>query len=247
MSGKHERRIMRNVDVRSTGRKGPNGRPVVELRAVVPNVVDDYGTVWLATTFDRRMLERVAADEHDTPALCWSHDWADPIGHGVGYRADAGGPFIQFELDDFEAVPRARQADAQVRSKTIRDCSVGFFDAMRREPTAEEKSRWPGVVEVIEDADLDEVSLVLRGAVPGAKVAGIRGVQVDLDAVIEIGRRQLAGEITKDEAKAAVELLSGEAEQPAPAPVVDAPVDNVALDAEADAALASVLGRSARR
>lgn len=250
MAGKHERRIMHNVEVRATDKKGPNGRPVIELRGVVPNVVDDYGSVWLATTFDRRMAERTAADPDDTPALCWSHDWADPIGHGIGYTRDAGGPFIEFELDDFDAVPRARQADAQVRSKTIRDCSVGFFDAKRRAPSPDELVRWPGAVEVIEEADLDEVSLVLRGAVPGAKVAGIRGAKVDLDALVEIAKRKAAGEMTDEEARAAVELLT-EAEEiepkTDPKATEPAPVDQDALDVEADAVLDMVLGRSARR
>lgn len=251
MAGRHERRTFRNVEVRASDKKGPNGRPVVTLRAITPYVVDDYGSVWLPTTFDAAMARRVAADVHDTPALCWSHDWADPIGHGVDYRASAEGPDVDFELDDFAAVPRARQADAQVRSKTIRDCSVGFFDTVRRDPTPEEKVRWPGAIEIMESADLDEVSLVLRGAVPGAKVAGIRGAPVDLDAVLELGRRQLAGEITKEEAQAAVELLSGDAYGiPGPEPKVDdvaAAAAELALDADLDAALDLALGRGGRR
>jgi HK97 family phage prohead protease len=251
VTGKHERRTFRNVEVRATDKKGPNGRPIVTLRAITPYVVDDYGSVWLPHTFDAAMEARMAADPHDTPALCWAHDWTDPIGHGVDYRKSADGPEIDFELDEFDAVPRARQADAQVRSKTIRDCSVGFFDAKRREPTDEERVRWPGVIEVMESADLDETSLVLRGAVPGAKVAGIRGAKVDLDALVEIAKRKAAGEMTDEEARAAVELLT-EAEEITPAKVEpkidDAPgIDHDQLDADADAVLDMVLGRSGRR
>lgn len=246
---KREHRTFRNVEIRATDKKGPNGRPVISLRAITPNVVDDYGSVWMANTFDAAMAARAAADPDDTPALCWSHDWSDPIGHGISYTPDAAGPIIEFELDDFAAVPRAKQADAQVRSKTIRDCSVGFFDATRRAPTPEELVRWPGAVEVIEAADLDETSLVLRGAVPGAKVAGIRGATVDLDAVIEIGRRQLAGELTAAEAKAAVELL-GDADDITPPPPGGDPAPAApaeVTDAELDAALDLALGRSGRR
>jgi hypothetical protein len=253
MTGKHERRTFRNIEVRASDTKGPNGRPVISLRAITPGVVDDYGSVWLASTFDKAIAARTAADPHDTPALTWAHDWTDPIGHGIRYTPGAGGPMIDFELDDFTAVPRARQADAQVRSKTIRDCSVGFFDAVRREPTTEERIMWPGVLEVITEADLDETALVLRGAVPGAKVAGIRGASVDLDAVIEIGRRKLAGELTDEEAKAAVELLSAEAapgEPPAPKEGAPPPTPDALdqeLDDQLDAALDLALGRSALR
>ncbi len=208
---KHEHRTFRNVEVRATDRKGPNGRPVVELRIVTPGVVDDYGTVWMPDTFDRAIAERIAADADDTPSLCWSHRWDDPIGHGIEYSPSASGPTMAFELDDFDAVPRAKQAHAQVASKTIRDCSVGFYALSRREASRADQEKWPGAREVVTDADLDEVSLVLRGAVPGAKVLSMRsGGMVDVDAVVEIARRKVAGELTDDEAREAIELLGGE-------------------------------------
>ena len=71
-------------------------------------------------------------------------------------------------------IPRARQAYAQVKSGTLRDCSVGFSHAEKRTPTDDETRTYPGVREVIERATLDEVSLVLRGAVPGAEVVSVR-------------------------------------------------------------------------
>jgi HK97 family phage prohead protease len=242
---KREVRTFRNVEIRATDRQGPNGRPVVELRIVKPGVVDDYGSVWLPTTFDRALGERTAADPDDTPSLCWAHRWDDPIAHGIAYTPSADGPTMEFEYDDFEAVPRARQAHAQVASKTIRDCSVGFFAWSRREATKEDQEMWPGAREVITEADLDEVSLVLRGAVPGAKVLSQRsGAMVDVDAVVEIARRKVAGELTDEEAREAIELLGGEEgeleEEPPPAGGDDAD-EIAALEAEADELLA---GRS---
>jgi HK97 family phage prohead protease len=249
---KREVRTFRNIEVRAADRSGPNGRPVISLRIIRPYVVDDYGSVWLPTTFDAAMSRRLAADPDDTPALCWAHRWEDPIGHGITYTPDEGGPIIEFELDDFEAVPRARQADAQVRSKTVRDCSVGFFGAVRRPPTEDELQRWPGAKEVIESADLDETSLVIRGAVPGAKVLSERsGGAVDVDAVVEIAKRISAGELSDAEGKVALDLLAaGEppappAADPEPPVVVDA-AELAALDAALDGALDSI-GRSASR
>ncbi len=249
---KREVRTFRNVEIRATDRKGPNGRPVVELRIVKPGVVDDYGTVWLADTFDEAIEGRIAKDPDDTPSLCWAHRWDDPIGHGIEYERSADGPVMRFEYDDFDAVPRARQAHAQVQSKTIRDCSVGFFRLAWREATEEDKKRWPGAREVITKSDLDEVSLVLRGAVPGAKVLSQRaGGFVDVDAVIEIARRKAAGELTEAEAAEAVRLLGGDpgdgSEGSEEDPPSDGEVDHAALDSDADAVLDDVLGRSARR
>lgn len=225
-----------------------DNKPGVTLHAIRPGVVDDYGSLWAANAFDRSLAARM-------PTLCWSHDWSEPLGPPVAYRTGTDGPEIDFLFSDFDAVPQARRAHAQVLDGTIVDCSVGFSSARRRDPTDEERSRFPGVVEVIEDADLDEVSLVLRGAVPGAKVVSARGAKVELDAVVELGRRVVAGEISEEEAKAALELLGGEG------PPLEEGGDSGAgsstgggdpaaelaeAEALADAALAG-LGRSGRR
>lgn len=250
-----EHRTFHNVEVRAAG-EGPNGRPLVELQAIKPYVVDDYGSVWMPDTFDRIVGGRIAADPDDTPSLCWSHDWADPIGHGLAYLPSDGGPRLTFELDDFDAVPRAKQADAQVKSKTIRDCSVGFSSTKRRDPTSEELARWPGVREVIYEADLDELSLVLRGAVPGAKVLAVRsarsGEMVEVDAVVAIAEKVAAGAISQDVADEALRLLAapGTGTPPVATATGDGggePLPDLAdVLAEADAALASLTDRSRR-
>lgn len=236
-----EHRTFRNVEVREGG-EGPNGRPVVSLRAIAPGVVDDYGSLWNPATFDQRMTTRVAADPHDTPTLCWAHDWSDPIGHGIGFSSDASGPFIDFELDDPDAVPRAKQAAAQLKSRTIRDCSVGFSNTKRRPPTEDETREHPGIKEVIEEADLDEVSLVLRGAVPGAKVLSLRSADgrsmvVPEDLVVDLGKKVAAGELTHVQAAAALALAAG-SPTPAPEPVTESlSTPDAALIAGSDAVL----------
>jgi HK97 family phage prohead protease len=143
------------------------GARTVTLRAITPGVVDDYGSVWNADAFDASLARRL-------PVLAWSHDWSEPIGVGISYTKGSGGPTITCRFDDFDAVPRARQAYAQVKSGTIRDCSVGFSQVQRRDPTDAEVAKWPGVREVIERARMDELSLVLAGAVPGAEVLAVR-------------------------------------------------------------------------
>lgn len=230
------KRETRRAEIRAS--KG--AKPGVTLKVITPYVVDDFGSVWMPDAFDASLAKRM-------PTLTWGHDWAEPLGPAVGVRKGTdGSPEIDFEFSNFDAVPMARRAHAQVQDGTILDCSVGFSDIVRRDPTSEELARWPGVTEIIERSALDEVALVLRGAVPGAKVLSMRAGKVDLDAVVDLARRVSSGEITQAEAQAVVDLLADkdqgeEVEPPAPPAPAPEPVDMVA---EIDAALA-VIGRSA--
>ena len=234
-----EHRAIRGAQIRAVTE---DGQHFIDLQIITPNVVDDYGSVWMEDCFDRSLDERM-------PTLAWAHDWSEPIGRGVSWSREPGeGPVVRFRLDDFDAVPTARRAFAQVESGTIDDCSVGFSNTQRRDPTGDEVTKWPGVREVIESADDDEVSLVLRGAVPGAKVvayrSGQRAVTVPIDAVTELARRVNAGELTEEDALTALDLLGvdddqgddeGDDDDGAGDAAADAALDE--LEAAADAAL----------
>jgi HK97 family phage prohead protease len=228
-----EHRAIRGVEIRATD---VGGKPGVTLHAIKPGVVDDYGTLWAADAFDESLATRL-------PTLCWAHDWSEPLGPAVSYRTTDEGPEIDFRFSDFDAVPQARRAHAQVGDGTIQDCSVGFWDAQRRDPTDDEVRQYPGCREVISKAQLDEVSLVLRGAVPGAKVLAVRSPEVAVEAAVVLARRIAEGDITVEEAKAAIGLLAREEVTEGEPPPAPEPVDHDALDAEVDAALA---GRSRR-
>jgi len=235
-----EHRAIRGAQIRAVTE---DGQHFIDLQIITPNVVDDYGSVWMEDCFDRSLDERM-------PTLAWAHDWSEPIGRGVSWSREPGeGPVVRFRLDDFDAVPTARRAFAQVQSGTIDDCSVGFSNTQRRDPTGDEVTKWPGVREVIESADDDEVSLVLRGAVPGAKVvayrSGERAVTVPIDAVTELARKVNAGELTEEDALTALDLLGVDDDQGdddegadgggAAGALADAALDE--LEAAADAAL----------
>lgn len=197
-------------EVRAAGTT--DGRHTITLRAITPGVVDDYGSVWMADAFDAELAVRL-------PVLAWCHDWSDPIGAGLDYMPSDQGPMVTFVFDDFDAVPRARQAYEQTRTDlpdkppTIRDCSVGFSKVSRREPTDEERTLWPGVREVITRARMDELSLVLAGAVPGATVAGVRMANTDgpvsREAVAKLLAQIATGELTLTAALNALEALDG--------------------------------------
>lgn len=237
-----EVRTFADIEIRAEA----DGTPSVTLQCIKPGVVDDYGSVWKADAFDESLGQRL-------PTLCWAHDWSEPLGPGMEAMPGRGGPKVRFNFSNFDAVPMAKRAHAQVADGTIRDCSVGFSNTQRRDPTEGERAKYPGVREVIEKATLDEVSLVLRGAVPGAKVLSVRsarmadGSTVDMEAVMQVARDIAAGKYTQAEGKVAIELLSqGTHEIGTGAGTADGdgsgegPSPDAVLDADIDAALASV-------
>lgn len=239
---KREHRSARVTNVDGDGR-------TFTARAVTYDVVDDYGSVFVRGVFNESLDRRL-------PVIAWAHDWSEPIGRAVGYEDAEDGLYLTGRLSDPEDVPRSRQALSQLNDGTLTDVSVGFSGTQRRSPTEDEAQRFPGAKEIITRADLDETSMVLRGAVPGAKVLSMRsGGQVNIDAVVEIAKRKAAGELTDAEAQAAIELLAGDDQHGDPAndaiePTTDSGDYEVPpapdMTAEIDAALA-VIGRSAPR
>lgn len=186
-----------------------NGVHYVTLQPITPGVVDDYGSVWMPDTFDLSLDAR-------PPTLAWGHSWTEPIGRACGWERQGDLRAIRFRLDPIDQAERAfvqMQPGPNGEPATIDDCSVGFSNVDRREPTDDDLKRWPGCREVITRADLDEVSLVLRGAVPGAKVLAVRSAggartMVDESTLIDLAKKVAAGELTEDEAKAALALVA---------------------------------------
>jgi hypothetical protein len=159
---------------------------------------------------------------------------------------------MEFLADDehAERAMRLLAKDATSRGPVLRDVSVGFERrewAKRAELTPEELEA--GAEEAMIRAGMDELSLVVAGAVPGAQVRS----RLSIDDVVELAKRKAAGELSDAEAQAALDLLTGggtgtgdddggdgggEGEGDPPAAEVD-------LDA-LDAAIDTALGRSRR-
>lgn len=237
------------------GNVKPNG--TLDVLAVAYGVVDAYGSVWMPGVFERSAGERL-------PVIAWAHSRDDPIGRATGYRDSEEGPYFSARLDIGGAVPRADQAFQQMspgpngEPPTLSDVSVGFSvpEGGRRSPTEDELRRWPGAREIITEAILDEISVVLRGAVPGASIlaGSVRskrtGEMVDMDAVVAIAKKKSAGEITEAEADEALRLLSAPAIGAPPDPDPEgeqtdtAEVELAAALADADAALDLTTDRS---
>lgn len=227
--------------------------------AVTYNTVDDYGTIWLPGCFDKSLGERM-------PTMLYGHDWYSldhVLGKGVDFRQSPGAPGVDvlLEFDDPEFVPMVRQAMWQVDNKTLQDVSVGFdrWEWLEREKLTPEQLK-AGASEAMVEAGMDELSIVVRGAVTGASFRNRRTGSLDIDAVMAIAKRKVAGEITEEEAQAALDLLAG-TDGGAGAGAGGSDDDDTAggggdggagdespppdLDAEIDAALESI-GRSRR-
>lgn len=164
----------------------------IEVTVCPYGVVDEYKTRWMPGVFSRSL-------EHRQPPMCWAHNWNDPIGHMTDHSDGDQHLRAIYQLDNFEDVPRARQAYSQIRSKTIQDTSFGF-KLVRDEPAEE------GVFNQME-ARLDEVSPVLLGAVPGAGITAVRNVPTA--EVLRLARGLEAGEMTLEQALEAVAIVAG--------------------------------------
>lgn len=206
-----------------------------DVLAVAYGVVDDYGTRFIKGVFNESLEQRL-------PVIAWAHDWSEPIGRATGWSETDEGLFIAGRLDLAGSVERAKQAHEQMRSGTLTDVSVGFWRLADR--TADD-----GVTEITR-GDLDEVSVVLRGAVPGAKVMAVRsartGEMVPVDSVVAIAEKVAAGEISQAAADEALRLLSSPDDGISTPPSDPAPAaaDVDAALADADAALAAMADRS---
>lgn len=142
----------------------------VDLRILSYGTVDSFGTVWEPGCVDDTLRSGYLP-------LAFSHSWDEPVGHMVERLPDDGvGPVVRFQFDNFEDVPRARQVYSQMRSGTLRDCSIGFNEWTRRDPTESERSALKGARDVVSRVGLDEVSVVLHGAVQQAELVGIRSL-----------------------------------------------------------------------
>lgn len=145
----------RNTTLRSTTGDGRT----FDALAVSYGTIDDYQTRWIEGCFSEELAKRL-------PVIAWSHDWTDPIGRAIAWRDTPQGPIITARLSDPDAVPRARQAAAQLADGTITDVSVGFN-------ALEDRIADDGIREIVR-AEMSELSLVIEGAVPGAEVLAIR-------------------------------------------------------------------------
>lgn len=243
---------------------GSNGRQRWAT-AVAYNVVDDYGTIWLPRVFNDGLDARM-------PTILYGHDWwtlDHVLGQGIDYADSATGVDVLFEFADPDLVPSAARAMALTLppNPILKDVSVGFDrqEWLRKDELAADQLA-AGAEEAMVRAVMDELSIVVRGAVPGAQMRGKRTWLIDgtvtdqppveepphpepsliaADDVVDLARRVNSGEVTFDDARTAVALMAGD-QRALETMVDDADEDTgqlaLAVDAALDAAIACAAG-----
>jgi len=142
--------------VRASGVPG-----TVVARVMRYGVVDEYDTIFDPGCFADSLRERL-------PVFAWAHSWSEPIGRATRLVRDDQVLELEFRLDVGSTVPRADQAYAQLQSGTLDEFSVGFR-RMVGGSYQDEDGRTH-----FTRATLDEVSVVLAGAVPGTELLSVR-------------------------------------------------------------------------
>jgi HK97 family phage prohead protease len=162
---------------------------IIGARVLTYNVLDEYNTGFDPGVFVKSMAERM-------PRIVWAHDWSDPLGRWTEYdKGNKTALDLTGEFDSFDDVPQARRAASQLLSGTIDQFSVGFM--------TEAEQTWDKFDDawLITEGTLDEVSLVLRGAVPGTKPLFMRSKRngqrfvVDADYAKQLIMQYSLGEI----------------------------------------------------
>jgi HK97 family phage prohead protease len=242
---KTETRTAQVVELRGPGTDKPNETPGFTAKLVSYGVVDSYRTSWQKGVFTRA-LEQREADGHSIPVV-WDHNWADPVGQIVSYRDEQDGFYADVEFDDLEAVPRAKQAHAQLRAnKTTGKATMGQFSFAFARGEEEEDTENRGAMRQTSVEKVSEFSIVLNGSVPGTGPMAVRSVgRVDARTAADLIERFGRGEV--DLTDALVELRS--AARAAPAATFElraitgadtTGVDPAAVLATVDAAMVSV-------
>lgn len=181
-----ETRRAPGAQFRAVRAQGGSKRQFV-CRALTYNTIDSYGTRWLPGCFAESLRQKL-------PVVAWSHSWDEPIGRYIEVvRDDATALELVGQLDDFDDVPRARQAYSQMQSGTITDFSVGF--TRQKWTNVDDASlRALGCYEEMVKAGLDEVSPVIVGAVPGTALLATRSARRrPADAALAAVRLQQLG------------------------------------------------------
>lgn len=151
--------IERKLMVRADG-KLVEGEGTGSGYLIVWGVRNSYGEVWLKGSCAKSIAEHGPdSASNQKIAFLWQHRMDEPIGRFTKMMEDDYGLYVEWEYDPFDAVPRARQASAQVKSGTINQMSVGFNYVWDKIEYREADDSL-----IIKEAEIGEGSLVTLGS-----------------------------------------------------------------------------------
>jgi len=133
---------------------------------------DSYGDIIESGAFTKT-LEKRKESGHPFP-LCFNHDFDKIIGVVDSVEEKENGPFIEAHFLDTELAQDVRKF---VQSGAVYQFSFAYDVLKSREPNAEEKAN--GVMNVLQEVEVFEVSVVTVPANQNAVVTDVKSVEPD--------------------------------------------------------------------
>lgn len=156
-------------------------------------VMDSYKTDWAQHCFRDSFGKAL-------PVMLWNHNPNELIGHATSAESLGSRSRIVNQFSDFDSVPRAKQAFAQIRDGDVPGFSFHFRNAKSiAHPTERGARRFT-------QADMLENSPVTFPSIPGAQAVGIRAEEAILSVptLEELMNLQKIGVLNEDGLRSAV-------------------------------------------
>lgn len=136
---------------------------------------DSYGDIIEPGAFTKT-LEKRKATGHPFP-LCFNHDFSDVIGACDVIEEKERGPYVEASFLD---ITRAQDVRKMLQSGAIFQFSFAYDVVKSREPSEEEKKA--GILNVLQEIELFEVSIVTVPANQNAVVTDVKSVEPETKA-----------------------------------------------------------------
>jgi HK97 family phage prohead protease len=145
--------------------------------ASVFGVTDSQGEEVASGAFDQSL--KIWAESGKMPKLLWQHDYRQPIGLWRDIREDDHGLYVEGQL--LLDLAQGREAYSLLKNGVVDGLSIGFVTVRsRRKEGRNGNTR----VRVLEEVNLQEVSLVTFAANPKAKIERVKMVDPEIEAIL---------------------------------------------------------------
>lgn len=146
--------------------------------ASVFGITDSQGEEVAPGAFDLSL--KAWAMSGKMPKLLWQHDYRQPIGLWREIREDAHGLFVKGQL--LLEIAQGREAYSLLKNGVVDGLSIGFLTVRARRA---EGRIGASPLRILEEVNLQEVSLVTFAANPKAKVECVKMVDPELDVLLD--------------------------------------------------------------
>lgn len=156
--------------------------------ASVFGIVDSQGEEVASGAFTLSLKDW--GEKGKMPKLLWQHDYCRPIGFWRDIREDNHGLFVKGQL--LLDLPQGREAYSLLKNGVVDGLSIGFVTVKARRIDGKKLG---SRLRVLEEVNLQEISLVTFAANPKAKVDCVKMIDPELEAMLT--RLDQLGELLK--------------------------------------------------